>query len=74
MPQAFEEVAGYGARQIQERFDLARLNRYCEALGIRRPDSAFYTDESLLIEQDLSRWPKPPSNTLPSAQWRRQHR
>jgi hypothetical protein len=69
--QTFEDLGRYAARQVTARFDLDMLDRYCEALGIRRADPDFYTEDCLLIEQDLSRWAHRPSNTLSAAEWRR---
>ncbi|MFY0408748.1 hypothetical protein [Solicola sp. PLA-1-18] len=49
-PQPFEDTSRYTARKITDRFDLDLLNQYCAALGIRRADPEFYTEECMLAD------------------------
>lgn len=72
-PLPFESIEAYSARRIPDRFTLERLNTYCAALGIRRADPDFYLPRALLVEQDISSWPRPPRQ-LSSLDWRAQYR
>ena len=47
-PQDFEDLEAYTARRIHQRFERARLNAYCRALGIERETPAFYGPRALL--------------------------
>jgi hypothetical protein len=60
-PQPFENLDGYKAKKIPDRFTIESLNEYCVALGIERDNSAFYGSNGLLIEEDTSDWPHKPS-------------
>jgi hypothetical protein len=71
-PQEFEDPAAASSRRIADRFDLARLNEYCAALGIRRQDADFYLPRGLLAEADTSAWPRGP-RTQGGADWRAAH-
>ncbi len=70
--QAWEEPERYARKLVRERFDLALMNQYCRALGIRREEAAFYGPRATLFAQDTSRWPNRP-NAMPSEEWRREH-
>lgn len=48
-PLPFETQECYSKRRIQDRFTLQMLNDYCQALGIRYLDDAFYGDGGYLI-------------------------
>jgi hypothetical protein len=67
----FEETSAYRERVIAKRLDLARLNRYCAALGIRRNDASWYGPQAVLIER---RNPKEGGRTMSAAEWLARHR
>jgi hypothetical protein len=71
--QPFEETDAYANKRVRERLDLARLNRYCLALGIRRADDEFYGPRATLLVQDTSTWPRQPTPGPTSRQWRAEH-
>src|ERR1700694_729365 len=70
--QPWEDTERYGRKRVGERFDLPLMNRYCQALGIRRGDADFYGPRGTLTVQDTRSWPNKPEG-ISSAEWRRQH-
>jgi hypothetical protein len=70
--QPFEDESAYASKQIAKRFDLAALERYCAALGVRRMDASAYGPRALLIEQDSSTWAR--RRSMSAAEWLQQHR
>jgi hypothetical protein len=67
----FEESERYKARVKRDRFDIEMLNRYCEALGIKRSDAAFYGEHGLLHSEAGSRKTHPQYGS--AAAWRATH-
>lgn len=47
--QSFEEPKAYSARLIRDRLSHEMIDRYCQALGIRPFDAAFYDRHGLLV-------------------------
>lgn len=70
-PLPFEQVDKYQARVKRERFDLDMLNRYCEALGIKRSDEKFYGPQALLHSEEGT--PRAHPNYPTAAAWRAAH-
>lgn len=66
--QPFEEPERYRARRIADRFTDQMLQRYCEALGIRLFDEAFYGTNAAVINTIQKLAPESPTMFLEEAQ------
>ena len=71
-PQPFEEKERYQRKKVRERFDLEMLNRYCNALNIRRNDPTFYGPRAVLLMGDTSGWETRPRQ-VSSREWREEY-
>ena len=72
-PQPFEETERYQRKKVRERFDLEMLNRYCNALNIRRNDPTFYGPRAVLLMGDTRGWATRPHQAS-SREWRERYR
>jgi hypothetical protein len=52
VPQDFEDESSYSARRVRDRFTSAKLNSYCEQLGLSPFDMSFYGREGSLLLTD----------------------
>lgn len=65
--QPFEEPEKYKARHIADRFTDEMLARYCDALGIKLFDEAFYTGKTVVIDTIQKLQPGAPVMSLQEA-------
>jgi hypothetical protein len=68
--QPFEELGSYKGRRIADRFTDQMLERYCEALGIKLFDEAFYGSKAAVVNTIQQLAPGSPVMSLKDAQTR----
>ncbi|MHB0937668.1 MAG: hypothetical protein ACYDCO_00520 [Armatimonadota bacterium] len=67
-PQPFEQEESYRARRVRDRFTTDMLGTYCEALGIRLFDPAFYGRKGVVFTLHMKMPPDFPCMSLEEAQ------